>query len=164
MCIRDRYMHRDENNWPEVVSDDRELTISCMFALSDFHKDNGATVVQPGSHRLPAGVRRDPADTESEFDTAYAEMPAGSGMVYTGKVVHGAGANASDELRYGLHVSFVVGWLRPEEASPLMVDHDRAAALPARARELLGWGSYHSDGGGRTWLVDFEDASRLFDS
>ena len=157
-----QFMHRDENNWPEVVSNDRELTISAMFALSDFRKDNGATVVQPGSQRLPAGVRREPADAETEFENAYAEMPAGSAMIYTGKVVHGAGANKSDDMRYGLHVSFVLGWLRPEEASPLMVDQQRAAALPSRARELLGWSSYHSNGGGRTWLVDFEDASRLF--
>ena len=150
MCIRDR---------PEVVSDDRELTISCMFALSDFRKDNGATAVQPGSQRVASGVRREAAD---DFETVYAEMPAGSGMIYTGKVIHGAGQNITDELRYGLHVSFVVGWLRPEEASPLMVDQQRAASLPQRARELLGYSSYYSERGGRTWLVDFEDADRLF--
>ena len=160
-----QYLHRDENNWPEVVADDRELTISCMFALTDFTKANGATVVQPGSQILPAGVRRGDSGVgvgDPEFETAYAEMPAGSGMIYTGKVVHGAGANVSDDWRYGMHVSFVVGWLRPEEASPLMVDRERAAQLPPRARELLGWSSYHSNGGGRTWLVDFEDANRLF--
>jgi ectoine hydroxylase-related dioxygenase (phytanoyl-CoA dioxygenase family) len=89
-------------------------------------------------------------------------MAAGSGMIYTGKVVHGAGHNASDQWRYGMHVSFVVGWLRPEEASPLMVDRQRAAELPERARRLLGWSSYHSEGGGRTWLVDFEDVADLF--
>jgi hypothetical protein len=62
-----------------------------------------------------------------------------------------------------MHVSFVAGWLRPEEASPIQVDRDRVATLPERARQLLGWSSYHSEGGGRIWLVDFEDASRLFD-
>jgi ectoine hydroxylase-related dioxygenase (phytanoyl-CoA dioxygenase family) len=157
-----QYLHRDENNWPEAVADDRELTVSVMFALSDFTVENGATVVQPGSQRLPAGVRRGDAETDAQFDTAYAVMPAGAGMIYTGKVVHGAGANTTDEWRYGMHVSFVAGWLRPEEASPLMVDRDRAAQLPPRARDLLGWSSYHSNGGGRTWLVDFEDANRLF--
>lgn len=157
-----QYLHRDENNWPEAVADDRELTVSVMYALSDFTVENGATVVQPGSHKLPAGVRRGDADTDDQFDTAYAVMPAGSGMIYTGKVVHGAGTNATDQWRYGMHVSFVAGWLRPEEASPLMVDRERAAQLPPRARDLLGWSSYHSDGGGRTWLVDFEDANRLF--
>ena len=158
-----QYLHRDEGNWPEALADDKELTVSCMFALSDFTRENGATVVQPGSQVLPAGVRRGASESDRDYPTAYAEMPAGSGMIYTGKVVHGAGANTTDEWRYGTHVSFVVGWLRPEEASPLMVDRERAAALPQRARELLGWSSYHSDGGGRTWLVDFEDASRLFD-
>ncbi|MEM7272314.1 MAG: phytanoyl-CoA dioxygenase family protein [Actinomycetota bacterium] len=157
-----QYLHRDENNWPEAVADDRELTVSCMFALSEFTMANGATVVQPGSHRLTAGVRRGPAQSDAEFPTAYAEMPAGAGMIYSGKVVHGAGANTTDGWRYGMHLSYVVGWLRPEEASPLMVDRARAAELPPRARDLLGWSSYHSAGGGRTWLVDFEDANRLF--
>ena len=156
-----QYLHRDENNWPEAVAADREVTVSCLFALSDFTRENGATVVVAGSQRRPPGLVRGAEASPDEID--YAEMPAGSGLIYSGKVIHGAGANTTGDWRYGMHVSFVVGWLRPEEASPLVVDRDRAASLPERARELLGWGSYHSEGGGRTWLVDFEDAARLFD-
>mgnify|MGYP001993969722 FL=1 len=156
-----QYLHRDENNWPEAVAADREITVSCLFALSDFTRENGATVVVAGSQRRPPGLVRGAEASPDEI--AYAEMPAGSGLIYSGKVIHGAGANTTGDWRYGMHVSFVVGWLRPEEASPLAVDRDRAASLPERARELLGWGSYHSEGGGRTWLVDFEDAARLFD-
>jgi ectoine hydroxylase-related dioxygenase (phytanoyl-CoA dioxygenase family) len=156
-----QYLHRDENNWPEAVADGREITISCMFALSDFTVANGATAVVVGSQRRPSGLVRGIEASPDEI--AYAEMPAGSGMIYSGKVIHGAGENTSDNFRYGMHVSFVTGWLRPEEASPLVVDRSMAAALPERARQLLGWGSYHTEGGGRTWLVDFEDASHLFD-
>ena len=156
-----QYLHRDENNWPEAVAADREITVSCLFALSDFTRENGATVVVAGSQRRPPGLVRGAEASPDEI--AYAEMPAGSGLIYSGKVIHGAGGNTTENWRYGMHVSFVVGWLRPEEASPLVVDRDRAASLPERARELLGWGSYHSEGGGRTWLVDFEDAARLFD-
>ena len=156
-----QYLHRDENNWPEAVAADREVTVSCLFALSDFTRENGATVVVVGSQRRPPGLVRGAETSPDEI--AYAEMPAGSGLIYSGKVIHGAGGNTTENWRYGMHVSFVVGWLRPEEASPLAVDRDRAASLPERARELLGWGSYHSEGGGRTWLVDFEDAARLFD-
>lgn len=156
-----QYLHRDENNWPEAVAADREVTVSCLFALSDFTRENGATVVVAGSQRRPPGLVRGAETSPDEI--AYAEMPAGSGLIYSGKVIHGAGGNTTENWRYGMHVSFVVGWLRPEEASPLVVDRDRAASLPERARELLGWGSYHSEGGGRTWLVDFEDAARLFD-
>ena len=155
-------IHRDEGNWPEARRDGVELTISCMFALTDFTVDNGATVVLPGSHLVSAAASRS-VEGAATNDPAYAVMPAGSGLIYTGKVLHGAGANVSDHWRYGLHVSYVVGWLRPEEASPLMVDRARAAELPERARQLLGWSSYRSNGGGRTWLVDFEDAARLFD-
>ena len=156
-----QYLHRDENNWPEAVADGREITISCMFALSDFTVANGAPAVVVGSQRRPSGLVRGIEASPDEI--AYAEMPAGSGMIYSGKVIHGAGENTSDNFRYGMHVSFVTGWLRPEEASPLVVDRSMAAALPERARQLLGWGSYHTEGGGRTWLVDFEDASHLFD-
>ncbi|MBP16821.1 MAG: mitomycin antibiotic biosynthesis protein [Acidimicrobiaceae bacterium] len=156
-----QYLHRDENNWPEAVADGREITLSCMFALSDFTVGNGATVVVPGSQHRPSGLVRGIETSPDEI--TYAVMPAGSGMIYSGKVIHGAGENTTDDWRYGMHVSFVTGWLRPEEASPLVVDRAMAASLPERARQLLGWGSYHSEGGGRTWLVDFEDASLLFD-
>ncbi|MCP5027375.1 MAG: mitomycin antibiotic biosynthesis protein [Actinomycetia bacterium] len=152
-------LHRDEGNWPEARRPDREITVSCMFALSDFTEQNGATRVVPGSHRGP-GLDRNSGLTPD--DTVGAVMPKGSGMIYTGKVVHGAGANQTGAARYGMHLSYVAGWLRPEEASPLMVDRVRAAQLPERARQLLGWGSYHSQGGGRTWLVDFEDAELMF--
>ena len=157
---RAQYLHRDENNWPEAITAEREITLSCMFALNEFTRDNGATVVVPGTQTLRPGLVRGYEVTED--DVAYAEMPAGAGLIYSGKVIHGAGANTTDELRYGMHVSFVVGWLRPEEASPLQVDRARAAELPSEARRLLGWSSYHSDNGGRTWLVDFEDAADLF--
>ena len=84
-----QYLHRDEGNWPEALADGKELTVSCMFALSDFTRANGATVVVPGTHTLPAGARR--GEGAEGRSPAYAEMPAGSGMIYTGKVVHGAG-------------------------------------------------------------------------
>ncbi len=155
-----QYLHRDENNWPEATADGREITVSCMFALSDFSEANGATVVVPGTQDLPAGIVRGAVFPPEAI--AYAAMRAGSGMIYSGRVIHAAGHNATDAWRYGMHVSFVAGWLRPEEASPLVIDRRRAAELPERARQLLGWGSYHSETGGRTWLVDFEDASRLF--
>lgn len=156
-------LHRDEGNWPEARRPGVELTVSAMFAMSDFTIENGATVVYPGSHRVEVDSSRS-AEAVGLDDPAYAAMPAGSAMIYSGRVLHGAGHNHSNEWRHGLHLSFVVGWLRPEEASPIMVDRARAAGLPERARQLLGWSSYYSDGGGRTWLVDFEDAGRLFET
>src|SRR5262249_46378892 len=89
-----------------------------------------------------------------------AVMPAGSGMLYTGKTLHGGGKNATTDVwRWGLHISFVLGWLVPEEASPVGVGWDRVRDRPQRIQQLLGWrGSTMKDtGGGRLWTVDYED-------
>ncbi len=153
-------LHRDEANWPHFPWPGVEFTVSCMFALGDFTEENGATLVVPGSHRWE-DVQRHPQLDE----IAQAHMPAGSGLLYTGKVFHGAGENRSDGWRLGMHLSFVVGWLRPEENSYLAVPLEIAAKLPARARALLGYASYHpSVIGGRLGLVDFEDASQVVEA
>ena len=144
-------LHRDQDNWPEAKSPDKQLTVSCLLALTPFTEEVGATRVVPGSHN------------KTHRDECSAVMDPGSALLYTGKVVHGAGENrTTDQWRRGLHCSYVLGWLRPEEASPIAVPKEVAAELPERARRLLGWSSYHPQGGGRTWLVDFEETARLF--
>jgi ectoine hydroxylase-related dioxygenase (phytanoyl-CoA dioxygenase family) len=157
-----QYLHRDENNWPEAVNPDRELTISCMFALSDFTRENGATVVVTGSQAYPPGLVRGHDVTDAEV--AYSEMSAGSGMIYSGKVIHGAGANTTDGWRYGMHVSFVVGWLRPEvsvvvstgwmspfDTSSIMSFRDDTTASPTRYRSRSSVGQAEDPG----WLTAY---------
>ncbi len=155
-------LHRDMGNWPAFAAQGAaapEVTVSSIFALSDFHEANGATRVTPGSHRWESF---DVMDGKPE-ETIPAEMRAGSALLYSGKVVHGAGANRSDGWRRGLHLSFVLGWLRPEEASPLMIPFDLAKTFSPRVQQLLGYTSYDPAPilGGRLWLVDFEKAERM---
>ena len=103
-------LHRDELNWPEAAGRDSELTVTAIFALTDFTKENGATVIAPGSHRWPGAM---PAVDSNQ--TCQATMPAGSALLYSGKVIHGGGPNSSvDQWRVGLHAGFVLGWLRAE--------------------------------------------------
>ena len=151
-------LHRDEANWPHFPWPGPELTVSSMFALNDFTAENGATLVAPGSHHW-----QDPEREARPEELAQAVMPAGSVLLYTGKVIHGAGANRTpDTWRRGMHVGFVLGWLRPEEHHSLAVPFEVARQLPERAQHLLGYRSYHpqpSAFGGRLGLVDFEDAA-----
>ncbi|MBV8136718.1 MAG: phytanoyl-CoA dioxygenase family protein [Deltaproteobacteria bacterium] len=92
-----------------------------------------------------------------------AVMRAGSVLFYSGKVIHAAGENrTTDRWRYGMHLSWVLGWLRPEECHHLAVPIDVARRLPSRVQHLLGYHSYHpSTYGGRLGLVDFEEAKRI---
>jgi len=151
-----QYMHRDSDDWPAMCSPSAPpCQISCMFALSDFTAENGATRVVPGSH-LWSDYSRQATDDE----ITQAVMPAGSGMIYLGKTLHSAGANKTgSEARYGMHLSYVLGWLTPEEAGCLGVTEDRAKAFTKQQQQLLGYRCYDASdlNGGRLWTVDYED-------
>ena len=151
-----QYMHRDSDDWPAMCSPTAPpCQISCMFALSDFTTENGATRVAPGSH-LWSDYSRQAADDE----ITQAVMPAGSGMIYLGKTLHSAGANKTEsEARFGMHLSYVLGWLTPEEAGCLGVTEDRAKTFTKQQQQLLGYRCYDASdlNGGRLWTVDYED-------
>ena len=151
-----QYMHRDTDDWPAMCSPTAPpCQISCMFALSDFTAENGATRVAPGSH-LWSDYSRQAADDE----ITQAVMPAGSGMIYLGKTLHSAGANKTEnEPRFGMHLSYVLGWLTPEEAGCLGVTEDRAKTFTKQQQQLLGYRCYDASdlNGGRLWTVDYED-------
>jgi ectoine hydroxylase-related dioxygenase (phytanoyl-CoA dioxygenase family) len=159
-----QYLHRDQTAWPwfnQHLPDGPEITVIAMVALTDCTEANGATRVVPYSHLRP--------DADELFDPARsvpAEMTAGSVLLFSGKTIHGGGANHTlDEWRWALHVSYLLGWLRTEEAHAFTVPSHRAASLPRRAKELLGFSEYNPapHGGGRLWLVDFEDPAPLFE-
>ena len=151
-----QYMHRDSDDWPTMNTPTTPVCqVSCMFALSDFTAENGATRVVPGSHKC-ANYSREA--TEDEITQAV--MPLGSGMIYTGKVLHSAGANRTkNEARFGLHMSYIYGWLTPEEAGCLGVTEERAKTLTPQQQRLLGYRCYDGSdlNGGRLWTVDYED-------
>lgn len=149
-------LHRDELNWPQAMGED-EITVTAIFALTDFTAENGATVIAPGSTTWPGILPPVP-----EGSTCQAIMPAGSALLYSGKVIHGGGANATtDEWRVGLHAGFCSGWLRAEENHQLTNDLDAVRAMPERVQHLLGYRSYAPKRGARLGLVNYDDAALI---
>ncbi|MEM7016025.1 MAG: phytanoyl-CoA dioxygenase family protein [Pseudomonadota bacterium] len=152
-------LHRDELNWPEAAGTLNEVTITAIFALTDFTEENGATVVAPGSHQWPGAT----PEVKSE-QTCQAVMKAGAALLYSGKVIHGGGANISeDQWRVGLHAGFVLGWLRAEENHQLTTSLDTARRLPEHAQRMLGFRSYVPPKSARLGMVNYEDAGILLD-
>lgn len=151
-----QWIHRDADNWPHMCAPDGfEVTLSCLYAISEFTAEVGATRVVPGSHKWDDYSRR-----PEPHEICQAVMPERSGVIYTGRVLHSGGANTTaDQFRYGLHLSYVLGWLAPEEASPLGVGWDEVRHLPERAQRLLGWRCSATDDrySARVWTVDYED-------
>ncbi len=152
-------LHRDELNWPQACSD-HEITVTAIFALTDFTEENGATVIAPGSNHWEGLMPEVPEHTKCR-----ATMPAGSALLYSGKVIHGGGANVTDDQwRVGLHAGFCKGWLRAEENFQLTIPLEVARTMPDRAHYLLGFRSYSPEFGGRLGLVDYDDAANLLKS
>jgi hypothetical protein len=155
---KQQVLHRDIGIWPGMADLGRhgpDVMVSILLALSDFTADVGATRGVLGSH-----LWDDFKQAPGEDDIVQAVMPAGSAFLYTGKTMHGAGANVTkDQWRFGLHMSFVLGWLTPEEASPIGVPWEIARTFPPRVQRLLGYSS-HMPGNPESpvnWTVDFQD-------
>jgi ectoine hydroxylase-related dioxygenase (phytanoyl-CoA dioxygenase family) len=130
----EQILHRDEDIYP-VPRPHPQLVTNVMWAFDDFTQANGATRLLPGSH-LANG------QTPPDGELVYAEMPAGSVMLYVGSLWHGGGANRTDKPRFGAAIEYVVGWLRQQETHVIAVSPEVARTLPKRLRELLGYNIY----------------------
>jgi ectoine hydroxylase-related dioxygenase (phytanoyl-CoA dioxygenase family) len=150
-------LHRDEDVWIHMPRPHPELQFASVIALVDFTEENGATVVAPGSHRWTR--ERQALDAE----LAVAEMPAGSAVLYLGSTLHGGGANSSPQWRRGMHLSYVLGWLRTEENHYLATPPDVARSLPRRCQEVLGYAAHDAiaDLGGYLGTVELQDPVEL---
>lgn len=112
---------------------DMDVEVSTIWALDDFTEENGATRVIPGSMFDPKEACAD------VHRTLPAVMPKGSVVLYSGRTIHGGGANRSDRIRRALNVDYVLGWLRQEENQYLSCPPDVARTLPEHVQKLAGY-------------------------
>jgi ectoine hydroxylase-related dioxygenase (phytanoyl-CoA dioxygenase family) len=123
-------LHYEQGIYP--LPRDRDVMLTTIWALDDFTAGNGATRVVPGSHQPATGK-------PSPGQAVPVEMPAGSVLLFSGRLYHGAGANTSTRPRLGVVIDYQQPWLRPCEAHTLSVDPAQARQLPQRLQELLGF-------------------------
>lgn len=150
-------LHRDSALWPtfaQLGKQGPECIISIMLAIHDFTLENGATRVVPGSHEW-----EDFSQSPRPEQIVPAVMPRGSALMYTGKVIHGAGANrTSDQWRFGLHMSFCRSELTPEEANCQTVPWSVARSFSPRVQHMLGFYSLRPWGPEPSlWMADFRE-------
>ncbi|MEL7545220.1 MAG: phytanoyl-CoA dioxygenase family protein [Pseudomonadota bacterium] len=131
-------LHRDRLAWGGYLPADIEPQFNTIWAVTDFTKENGATQVVPGSNTWEPTRKAEPSEIR------YAEMKAGSVLLYSGSVIHSGGANQSDGDRMGLNITYTLGWLRQEENQYLSCPPHIAKDLDPELQALLGYamGSY----------------------
>jgi hypothetical protein len=125
-------IHRDRWAWGAHLKG-IEPQLNTIWALTDFTVENGATQVVPGSSAWPDDRKA------QAHEITQAVMKAGSVLVYTGSVFHGGGANRSDQDRWGLNLTYALGWLRQEENQYLACPPEIARTLSPELQDLLGY-------------------------
>jgi ectoine hydroxylase-related dioxygenase (phytanoyl-CoA dioxygenase family) len=134
-------LHREEDGFQFFKLPRPNMVLASMWAVSDFSEANGGTHLVPGSHRWPEGrIARDD-------EVVAAAMPAGSVLLWMGGTLHGAGANRTEgEWRYGVFLSYSLGWLRQEENQYLDTPPEVARTFSKPLRRLVGYGMHTSLG------------------
>lgn len=133
---REQVLHREENSFTFFPLPRPNIIVASMWAISDFRADNGATLLVPGSHKWPADRKA------ARREIVNAEMPAGAVLFWMGGTLHGAGANRSRDWRYGVILTYSLGWVRQEENQYLDVPRDRVAELSPEVRRIVGFDMY----------------------
>jgi ectoine hydroxylase-related dioxygenase (phytanoyl-CoA dioxygenase family) len=131
-------LHRDRLAWGGFLPAGLEPQFNTIWAMTDFTEANGATQVVPGSPAWPENRRAEPAEV------GYAQMKAGSVLIYSGSVIHAGGENRSEADRVGINITYCLGWLRQEENQYLSCPPAIARTLDPKLQALLGYamGSY----------------------
>jgi ectoine hydroxylase-related dioxygenase (phytanoyl-CoA dioxygenase family) len=134
-------LHSDQGYVPRSI--DMPLTINVMWMLVDFTEDNGATRMVPGSHLIQS---EPPAEAAARAVAGVG--PAGTALVFDGRIWHGTGANVTaGSLRYGVLTYFCRPWIRPQENYTLSTHPDVLAAADPEVLQLLGFRVWRSLGG-----------------
>jgi ectoine hydroxylase-related dioxygenase (phytanoyl-CoA dioxygenase family) len=124
--------HRDQDMWRGTTGE-IEYLVNVMWPFTRYTAHNGATVIWPNSHGRRA---LDPDPPGGQFA---AELEPGSALLFLGSTLHGAGGNASDEIRRGAIVSYCLGWLKPYENQWLAYPPDVARKFGRELAELVGY-------------------------
>jgi hypothetical protein len=124
--------HRDQDMWRGTVGQ-TEYLVNVMWPFTRYTSENGATIIWPNSHGRRA------LDSEPPPGELPVELEPGSALLFLGSTLHGAGGNATEEVRRGAIVSYCLGWLKPYENQWLAYPPEVAREFPPELAALVGY-------------------------
>ena len=91
--------------------------------------------------------------------------PRGWSRPGSAEIDGGGGNQTRDQWRRGMHLSYVLGWLRTEENNYLVTPLEAVRDLPRRAQQLLGYTVHDAIaiGGGSLGLYNTNDPLDLME-
>ncbi len=126
-------MHQDQTWVAPIHTHEAPILVNSMYILQDVDERNGGTLLVPGSHRANGepgkglyGALPRPINLEA---------PAGTVLMFDGRLLHGGAVNHTDDHRYVLTNSVVKPWARQQESFLLGVSPE----VLAEATDKLLW-------------------------
>lgn len=141
-------LHFDDSLYP-LPRPRAPIGMALILAIDAFTAENGGTVILPGSHvwddaQVAQAREADRAGRPCALLEGLkpVEMPAGAGLILQGTLVHGGGANTSDQPRLALTNQYCEPWARPQENFFLSVPRERARTFSPRLQQMMGYDIY----------------------
>jgi ectoine hydroxylase-related dioxygenase (phytanoyl-CoA dioxygenase family) len=130
-------LHLDQATAPFMVAD-APFTVNTMFILDTTTAQNGGTLVVPGSHRILADAGSGKPLTEPMPPAINLEAPAGTVMIFEGRLLHGTGVNRSNGTRAIMVMNSVKPWMRQQEVHMLSALPEVLASASPKLLYRLG--------------------------
>lgn len=128
-------LHYDDAFY-RLPSPRQPLGAATIWAIDDFTKDNGATVIIPNSHHW--GDDRFAQRSEA----IPAVMPAGSVIFFLGTTWHGGGQNHSKSSRFAITHQYCEAYVRQQENYLLELSKDTVRSISPELQALVGYSIY----------------------
>ena len=139
-------LHQDQ--WPLIPHHlDFCAFTNTLWLITANSPENGGTRMVPGSHAWPPV---DPRVVNSKAGQALARSvtaPAGTLIVYHGRIWHGNGRNRSGAVRSNIAIPYAQPWVRPQENHQYSLRAEVFDRLTPRQRSILGFGHFGTLGG-----------------
>lgn len=153
-------VHADDQLIP-VPKPHQAFTLNCVWAITEFTEENGATRLVPGSHKA-SGM----PEYDIDCDTVPGVMPAGSLLFWHGSLWHAGGENRSNERRFAVANYYAAGFMRQQENQQLGIPLETARQFPKRLQQLCGYSVYrglygHVDNADPITLLGEDEGQKL---
>ena len=144
--------HRDVDDAgpPSMIAP--AVVVNVMWMLVDFTAENGGTRLVPRSHLTG---RHPDKELDKNVEPIAAEGPAGTAIVFDGRMWHGTGANVSDGPRLGVLSTFCGPQFRTQENLTVGTSKEVLENAPPELLALLGFKVWNAYGRVESPAVDF---------
>ena len=139
-------LHQDQ--WPLIPHHlDFCAFTNTLWLITPNSPENGGTRMVPGSHKWPPVSPRQMNSREGQALAQSVTAPAGTLIVYDGRIWHGNGLNRSGAVRSNISIPYAQPWVRPQENHQYSLRPDVYEKLTPLQRKILGFGHFGTLGG-----------------